>query len=89
MKLKSHEMQLLKTAVHGGEQKTPFQLNIVLFLGGKKEKKQIRFSNIIKEDFQMETPKITIFLNKAYSENSFQKTRKKSVTSMDTVEVWK
>lgn len=34
MKPKSHEMQLLKTVVHGGEQKTPLQLNTVLFLWG-------------------------------------------------------
>lgn len=80
MKPKSHEMQLLKTLVRREELKTPLQLNTVLFCRGKKkEKKQIRFSTLIKEDFQIKTPKITTPLNKAdskFCEQQFSEKRR-------------
>lgn len=66
------------------EESRKLQFNTVLFLWGG-ERKQIRFSILIKEDFYMET--LTNVLNKAESKScEFSETRRKSVTSLDTVE---
>lgn len=82
MKPKSHEMQLLRTAVHGGEHKTPLQLNTVFFFffsaGENKEKKQIRFSNPIRINFKERDTKDNNVLSKADSTScQFSETRKK------------
>lgn len=51
MKSKSHETQLLKTVVHGREQKTTLQLNRVLFLrGGKRRLDVLTSFKMMKED---------------------------------------